>query len=82
MVAGLGRHFLLTNIHSRISLVASDIFVSENWKKKSNSKFLHLFSETAVSGGHLHQQVLVEGFCEATNQVWTFLVGGNFVIIQ
>ena len=46
----------------RISLVAGEIFVIENYRNISNPKFLHLISEIVVSRGHLPKQVLVEGF--------------------
>ena len=41
---------LKSDIHSRISLATSEIFVNENYKNKSHPKFLHLNSKIVVKG--------------------------------
>ena len=53
---------LKPNLHSRISLVACEIFVFENYNNDLNVKFLHLVSEMVVSGGHLPKQLSLKGF--------------------
>ena len=49
-------------------------------RKQTEPQGLHVISKTVVSGGHLPEQVLVEGFCKATIYVWTFFVGKSFFI--
>ena len=36
-------------------------------------------SETVSAGGHEPQEMLVDGFLQATSNVWTIFVGENFV---
>ena len=52
---------LKTAFHSRISLVAGEIFVSENHKNKSYNKFLQLIEEIIANDDHLYKQVSLDG---------------------
>ena len=53
---------LWTEFHSSISLVAGEIFVSENQKNKSFLKFSHAISEITITDHHLPKQVSIVEF--------------------
>ena len=53
---------LKSDFHSRTSLVARNIFVSENQKSKSYQKVLHLITAIIVTDDDFPKQVSVQGF--------------------
>ena len=53
---------LKSDFHSRTSLVARNILVSENQKNKSYQKVLHLISAIIVTDDHFPKQVSVQRF--------------------
>ena len=71
--------YVKPDFHSRISLVAGNIFVGENYKKQVEPQISLLVSKIVVSGGHLSKQLLSNGFWGKTSDVWRFFVGEHFV---